>query len=75
MDKCIYASVGGERLKEKQVLFGVNGNVGIQVNLAPKAGLFLEPEISYNLNKGTLETYRSEHPLMLSARAGLRLSF
>lgn len=75
MDKCIYASVGGERLKEKQVLFGVNGNVGIQVNLAPRTGLFLEPEISYSLNKGTIETYRSEHPLMLSARAGLRLSF
>lgn len=74
MDKCVFASVGGERLYEKQVLFGLNATAGIQVNLAPKAALFLEPEFSYNINKGTIETYRYEHPLMLSARAGLRLN-
>ncbi|MGM9735581.1 MAG: hypothetical protein ACI3ZL_04145 [Candidatus Cryptobacteroides sp.] len=75
MDKCIYAVVGGEKLNEKQVLFGVGAAAGIQVNLATRAGLFLEPEISYSINKGSIETYRSEHPLMLSARAGLRFNF
>ena len=75
MDKCIYATVGSERLHEKQVLFGVNGTMGIQVNIVPQIGLYLEPEVSYSLNESTIETFRSNEPFLISIRAGLRFNF
>mgnify|MGYP003309898864 CR=1 len=74
-DKCIYATVGNERLREKEVLFGLNGALGFQVNIVPKVGLYFEPEISYALNEGSIETFRYNEPLMISARAGLRFNF
>ena len=75
MDKCVYATVGEERLHEKQVLFGVNGTMGIQVNLARFVGLYFEPEVSYALNEGTLETFRSDEPFVVTVRGGLRFNF
>ena len=75
MDKCIYAAVADERLREKQFLFGVNGVMGIQINIIPQVGIYLEPEVSYSLNEGTIKTFRSREPLMVSARAGLRFNF
>lgn len=74
-DKCIYATVGNERLHEKEVLFGLNGAMGIQVNIVPMAGLYFEPDISYSLNDGALKTYRSREPFVVSVRGGLRFSF
>ena len=74
-DKCIYANVGDERLREKEVLFGVNGAMGIQVNIVPMVGLYIEPEVSYALNQGSITTFRYKEPLMISARAGLRFNF
>ena len=75
MDKCVYAVVGNERLHEKEFLFSVNGTMGMQVNIVPRVGLYFEPEISYALNEGSLKTFRTREPLMISARAGLRFSF
>ena len=74
-DKCIYANVGDERLREKEVLFSVNGAMGIQVNIVPMVGLYIEPEVSYALNQGSITTFRYKEPLMISARAGLRFNF
>ena len=74
-DKCIYANVGDERLREKEVLFGVNGAMGIQVNIVPMVGLYIEPEVSYALNQGSISTFRYKELLMISARAGLRFNF
>ena len=75
MDKCIYAAAGKERLYEKQVLWGLNGVLGVQVNVIPMLGLYLEPEVSYALNEGSIKTFRSNEPFMISARAGLRFNF
>ena len=75
MDKCIYAAVGDERLHEKQILFGVNGTMGIQVNIVPMVGLYLEPEVYYALNEGTIETFRSDEPFVVTVRGGLRFNF
>ena len=75
MDKCIYATVGTERLYENKMLFGVNGTMGVQVNILPQIGIYLEPEVSYSLNEGTIETFRSSKPFLISACAGLRFSF
>ena len=75
MDKCVYAKVGDERLHEKQFLFGVNGAMGLQVNIVPMVGLYFEPEFSYALNEGSIETFRSDKPFVITVRAGLRFNF
>ncbi len=75
MDKCVYAKVGDERLHEKQFLFGVNGAMGLQVNIVPMVGLYFEPEVSYALNKGSIETFRSKEPFVITVRGGLRFNF
>ena len=75
VDKCVYAKVGDERLHEKKFLFGVNGTMGIQVNIVPRVGLYFEPEVSYALNEGTIETFRSEEPFVVTVRGGLRFNF
>ena len=74
-DKCIYAKVGGERLHEKEVLFGLNGAMGIQFNIVPMVGLYFEPDVSYSLNEGSIQTYRSREPFMVTVRGGLRFNF
>ena len=75
MDKCVYATVGDERLHEKQILFGLNGAMGLQVNIVPMVGLYFEPEVSYALNKGSIETFRSDEPYVVTVRGGLRFNF
>ena len=74
-DKCIYATVGDERLHEKEVLFGLNGAMGIQVNIIPTVGLYFEPDISYSLNEGSIQTYRTREPFVITVRGGLRFNF
>ena len=74
-DKCIYATVGGERLHEKEVLFGLNGAMGLQFNIVPMVGLYFEPDISYSLNEGSIQTYRSREPFVITVRGGLRFNF
>ena len=74
-DKCIYATVGGERLYEKEVLFGLNGAMGLQFNIVPMVGLYFEPDISYSLNEGSIQTYRSREPFVVTVRGGLRFNF
>ena len=74
-DKCIYATVGEERLHEKEVLLGLNGAMGLQFNVMPKVGLYFEPDFSLSLNEGSIKTYRSNEPLVVTVRGGLRFNF
>ena len=73
-DKCIYATVGDERLHEKQVLLSAAFAAGLQFNISPRVGVYFEPEVSYSINEGSLETFRTEEPNMISARVGLRFT-
>ena len=73
IDKCIYASVGKERLREKEVVLSSVFTAGFQVNVVPSFGLYFEPYVSRVLMKGTLPTGRDE--LMISAQGGLRFNF
>ena len=75
MDKCVYAKIGEERLHEKQLLFGLAGAMGLQVNIVPMVGLYVEPEVSYALNDGSIETFRSAEPFVVTVRGGLRFNF
>ena len=75
IDKCAYAKVGDERLHEKQILFGLNGTMGMQIDFTRIVGLYFEPEVSYALNEGTIETFRTDNPFVLTVRGGLRFNF
>ena len=74
-DKCIHATLGGEQIHEKKILFSANISAGLQLNLTPSLGLYLEPDIAYNLNKGSLQTLRTEEATSISSRIGLRFNF
>lgn len=73
IDKCIYASVGKERLREKEVILSSIFTAGFQVNVVPSFGLYFEPYVTRILMEGTLPTGREE--LMISAQGGLRFNF
>ena len=74
-DKCIYATYDSERLREKEVLFSVNGALGMQVDITQKVGLYFEPDIAWTLNEGTIKTSRYDNPFTITLRAGLRFNF
>ena len=74
-EKCIYATVGNEKLHEKPFIWSASGVAGLQLNITPGSGIFFEPEISTILNNGTIETFRTEKSTMKSFRAGLRFNF
>ncbi|MBP5548966.1 MAG: hypothetical protein J6X63_00615 [Bacteroidales bacterium] len=48
---------------------------GVQLNISKRIGIYMEPEFSWTKTAGrVLDTYRSKHPFMFSATAGLRLN-
>lgn len=74
VDKAVYAKVGTERLHDPTFLFSINGVLGLQYNINDRFGLYLEPELTGNLNRPEINTFRSNRELMLSVRAGLRVN-
>ena len=75
IDKCIYASVAGEKLREKEFIFSKIYTAGLQVNLTPQAGIYFEPCLMYSATPGSLQTLRTKSDYMISARGGLRFNF
>lgn len=74
VDKAVYAKVGTERLHDPTFLFSINGVLGLQYNINDRFSLYLEPELTGNLNRPEINTFRSNRELMLSVRAGLRVN-
>ncbi|GHU55206.1 hypothetical protein FACS189411_03230 [Bacteroidia bacterium] len=53
-----------------------NAAAGLQVTLKNPLSLFIEPGISYYFSNGsTIETIRSENPLMFNLQAGIRFTY
>ena len=88
-DKCVSSSVNGryavsssglyakERvsLGEKPFQLSANLSAGLQFNITPYLGIYVEPGISYYFNDGSsLSTFYKEHPWNFNINAGLRLS-
>ena len=47
--------------------------IGIQYDLTPHLGVYLEPSLQYFFDDGSdLNTYRTEHPLSVTLPLGLR---
>lgn len=73
VEKCVYAKLGAERLHEKDFLWSAGVSLGMQYGITSRTSLFFEPEISAKLNRGDLQTYRTEKDVMITARAGIRI--
>ena len=75
-DLCVGSTFGGEAFAKDGPAFSALGAGGIQWNMTPRIGLYLEPELSWTLpsEKHVLKTYRNEHPLVFTVATGLRIN-
>lgn len=72
VEKCISATSGTTSFKEKNFLWSVVATTGIQYNINKSISLYCEPYCSYLLSETSLFSYRTENPVMISAKLGLR---
>ncbi len=74
-DFCVGAKLGGKSIAKDGFSFSMLGVGGVQLNISKRIGIYMEPEFSWTKTAGrVLDTYRSKHPFMFSATAGLRLN-
>ena len=72
VEKCVSASSGTTSFKEKNFLWSVVATTGIQYNITKNISLYCEPYCSYLLSETNLFSYRTENPVTISAKLGLR---
>ncbi|MEG1863914.1 MAG: hypothetical protein RR199_01190 [Alistipes sp.] len=75
VEKCVSAKFGSTSINEGGVQWSVAGAAGVEYRLGGLVGLYFEPEVSYYLNQTQLRTARTDSPLTLTLRLGVRLSF
>ena len=75
VEKCVAAKFGSKSIDEPGVQWSVLGAAGAQYDLGNRVGLYFEPEVSYYFTETELRTSRTESPLSLTLRLGVRLSF
>lgn len=56
--------------------WSVGSGLGLQFNLTPNLGFFVEPGLQYYIPTGSsIETYRTEHPFTFSVPLGIRITW
>lgn len=75
VEKCVSAKFGSRSMDEPGVQWSVLGAAGAQYDLGGLVGLYFEPEVSYYFTETDLRTSRTDSPLSLTLRLGVRLSF
>lgn len=89
MEKCVRGSLKADEyldgkyhgsssttLKQKGLQWSVNGAAGIQVNILPQLGLYMEPGVSHHFsNNSKVRTIYSDKPTDFSLSFGLRYTF
>lgn len=75
VEKCVSATFGSESVSEPDVQWSLLAAAGAQYRLGEMVGLYFEPEGSYYLTETRLQTARTDSPLTLTLRLGVRLSF
>ncbi len=71
VEKCLKASLGGMRVKERDLQWSGTFNVGARSRLSKNAWIYFQPDISYYFTRTNLTSYRTENRLGLSLRAGI----
>lgn len=75
VEKCVSARLGSETVDEPGVQWSALAAVGAQYRVGGMVGLYFEPEGSYYFTETGLRTSRTDSPLTLTLRLGVRLSF
>lgn len=77
MDRSIRVKIDNETFRDKTFNWSVMTDVSLQYALTDNLGLYIQPEVSYYFKPSApaLRTYRTEHPLMVTVGAGLRIGF
>ena len=89
MEKCVRGSLKTDEyldgkyhgssstsVKQKGLQWSVNGAAGIQVNILPQLGLYMEPGVSHHFsNNSKVRTIYSDKPTDFSLSFGLRYTF
>ncbi|WP_290539701.1 hypothetical protein [Alistipes sp.] len=75
VEKCVSAKLGSETVDEPGVQWSALAAVGAQYRVGGMVGLYFEPEGSYYFTETELRTSRTDSPLTLTLRLGVRLSF
>ncbi|MBO4923907.1 MAG: hypothetical protein J5382_07255 [Bacteroidales bacterium] len=71
VEKCLKASLGGMRVKERNLQWSGSFNVGARSRLSKNAWIYFQPDISYYFTRTNLTSYRTENRLGLNLRAGI----
>lgn len=74
-EKCVSARFGTTSVNEPGLQWSALAAVGVQYRLGDVVGLYFEPEGSYYFTQTRLRTVRTDSPLTLSLRLGVRLTF
>lgn len=75
IEKCVYAKFGSKVVTEHGVQWSAFGVAGAEYRFGRTVGLYFEPELSYYFTRTELRTTRTDDPLTLTLRLGLRFSF
>ncbi len=75
VEKCVSAKLGSKTVDEPGVQWSALAAVGAQYRVGSMVGLYFEPEGSYYFTETELRTARTDSPLTLTLRLGVRLSF
>lgn len=75
VEKCVSAKLGSRSYSEPGVQWSLLAAAGAQYRLGRMVGLYFEPEGSYYFTETRLRTVRTDSPLTLTLRLGVRLSF
>ena len=80
-DVCLNATLAGMSREKDRPSLSLVGAGGIQMNATKRLGIYLEPELSWRIPEDDPAiityrpvTYRSEHPVMFSVAAGIRIN-
>lgn len=71
VEKCLKATLGGMRVKERDLQWSGSFNVGARYRLSKNAWIYFQPDISYYFTRTNLTSYRTENRLGLNLRAGI----
>lgn len=74
-EKCVGGRLGDRPVRIPSVQWSVGGSVGAQYALGGHAALYFEPDLSYYLTRSELRTVRTDSPLTLSLRLGVKLTY
>lgn len=74
VEKCIGGKLGSDAVTIRPLQWSVNGSVGARYALTRHISLYFEPEASCYLSDSDLRTVRTDSPVTLSLRLGLRFT-